>query len=165
MSPAAVQVRTIDEVANADDRAEPVVRETLQMVDEVLAREILLRHRPVKVVLVPDVPMEINLRRHDAFARQIDARRPSRDLHFTLPADLREPVVLDDECGVLNGRTAIARDEARSFEHGHARRSRLAAVHLRRTRRHQAQTRHNEQTRRGTLHSAHKDLLRNNSVG
>src|SRR5207247_8712598 len=39
MSPAAVQVRTIDEVANADDRAEPVVRETLQMVDEVLARE------------------------------------------------------------------------------------------------------------------------------
>ena len=72
--PAAVQVRPVHQVADADDGAEPVVGEALQMVDEILAREVLLGHRPVHIVLVSDVAVEIDLGGHDGLARQVDAR-------------------------------------------------------------------------------------------
>ena len=43
--------------------AESVVGEALQMVDQILAREIFLRHRAVDIVLESDVAVEIDLRR------------------------------------------------------------------------------------------------------
>ena len=76
----AVEIRTIDQVADADGCADSEVRETLQMIDEILAGEILLRHRPVPVVLVADMAVKIDLRRHDGLAREIDAHRSGRDL-------------------------------------------------------------------------------------
>ena len=124
--PAAVQIRPVDEVADADDRTEPVVGETLQMVDEILAREVLLGHRAVHIVLVSDVAVEIDLGRHDRLARQGDARRAGRDLQIALAADPCEPVVLDDECGVLDRGAAIAGDQPGSFEYRDAGRSGLS---------------------------------------
>src|SRR5207237_8610676 len=52
VSPAAVHVRSIDQIADADGSAEPVISEPLKMIDEVLAREVFLRHRAVPIVLV-----------------------------------------------------------------------------------------------------------------
>ena len=69
------------------------------------------------IVLEAEVAVEIYLGRHDGLARQVDAQRPGRDLQLTSPADACELVVLDDECGALDGGAAIARDEPRPFEH------------------------------------------------
>ena len=96
------------------------------MIDEILPREVLLRHRPVSVVLIADVSVEIDLCRHDSLAGQVHARRPGRDLELSPTADARELRVFDDECGVFDGGGAVARDEPRSFEYRHTSRRGLA---------------------------------------
>src|SRR5206468_11183361 len=58
---AAVEVRAIDEITDSDDRAEPVISETLQLIDDVLACEVFLCHRAVEVVLVSDMAVQIDL--------------------------------------------------------------------------------------------------------
>src|SRR5262249_17736299 len=119
-----------DEVADADDGADTVVSETLKMVDEILTRVGRFRHGPLSYVLVTDVAVEIDHRRHHGLARELDARRSRRDQHVTAPSHYGKPVILDDKGRVLDG-VAIARDEARSFENRDAGRSESLAVHLR----------------------------------
>src|SRR5438093_4554764 len=105
----------MEQVANADHGAESVVGETLQMVDEILAREVLLCHCPIDVVLISDVAVQIDLRRHHGLAGQIDTHRPGWRLHLASPADSRELTILDDERGVLDGHAAVTRNEPRSL--------------------------------------------------
>ena len=78
-------------LAEAHDRADPVVRLPLQLIDERLAR-----HRHVR--------MRVDDRRHDGLAGQIDASRAGRNLQLSSSADLGEPIVLNDERGILDGR-------------------------------------------------------------
>ena len=140
----------LDEIGNADDGAEPEVRVTLQMVDEVLARVVLLRRRARHNVLVTQVTVHIHFRRHDGLARQIHARRAGWNLHLTPPTHAGEPTVLNDECGVLDRRAAVARNEPRPFEHRHAGRPPRLVRNLRRTGRGGEQTRRDRQTRQGS---------------
>jgi len=64
----------------------------------------------------PDVVVAIDQRRHHRLARQIDAGRAWWRLTLTLPPDPGECVTLDEECGILDRRTAVANDEASVFE-------------------------------------------------
>jgi hypothetical protein len=115
-----MQIGAVFQIANADNRADPVVGETLQVVDEILAREELFGHGSIIHVLVSDVPVEIDHRRHDRLARQIDVHSPGWNLQLTALADSSEQIVLNQEGGVFDGGAAVAGDEAGPFEHGHA---------------------------------------------
>jgi hypothetical protein len=68
MGSAAVQVRAVHEIADADHSTDAVVRETLQVIDEILAGEIFLRHRAVEIVLISDVTVEIDLVGNDCLS-------------------------------------------------------------------------------------------------
>src|SRR5262249_58290728 len=61
--------------------------------------------------------------RHDGLAREIDTRGVSRRSQIALAANLREPPVRDDECGVFNGGAAVDVDEPRAFVDGRTWRS------------------------------------------
>jgi len=100
---ATMQVRTIFQIAYANRCADPVVRQPLHMVDEVIAGKEFLGHGPFGHVLETEVSMEIGHRRHDGLARQVDMRRPRRGSHVAAPADACELIVFDDECGVFDG--------------------------------------------------------------
>src|SRR5262245_25063957 len=123
------------------------------MVDEILARVGRFRHGPLSYVLVTDVAVEIDHRRHHGLARELDARRSRRDQHVTAPSHYGKPVILDDKGRVLDG-VAIARDEARSFENRDA----GLTFYLGRNSRHQKQTQR-EQPRQHVFCSAHGSLL------
>ena len=60
--------------------------------------------------------VRIDDRGHHGLSRQVDARRTRWRLELASPPDLREAIALDDECGVLDRRAAVADDEARAFE-------------------------------------------------
>ena len=77
--------------------------------------------------------VSIDNRRHDGLAGQVHASRARGHLHLTGFADLAETAVVDDECGVLDGRTVIARNEPRPLEHRHACRGRRLLGSRRRT--------------------------------
>ena len=87
----------LGEIGNADHRTEPDVRVTLQMVDEVLARVVLLRRGPGHYVLESEMAMHVDFRGHDRLAGEVHSRRPGRHLHFTSPADRGELVPLHQE--------------------------------------------------------------------
>src|SRR5678810_1218088 len=110
--PPAVQVRPVHEIADADHRAVSEVRKALEMIDEVLASEVLLRHRAIPIVLVTDVTMQIDFCWHDSLPSYVYTRCACRDLQLTSTSNLSERVALDDECGVLDGRSAVAGDQA-----------------------------------------------------
>src|SRR5215510_13374979 len=124
------------------------------MVGEILTRVGLFRHGPLSDVLVTDVAVEIDHRRHHSLARELDARRSRRDQHVTAPSHYGEAVILDNKGRVLDG-VAVARDEARSFEHRYSSRPGALASHLRESIHCQEQTRREQQTWRHILHSAH----------
>jgi hypothetical protein len=48
------------------------------------------------------------LQRHHSLAGQIDRGGTRRDVDLALPADLREAIVLNNECAIFNWRAAIA---------------------------------------------------------
>lgn len=115
-----MQVGAILQVADADHRAESVPGEALEMIDQVLARVIFLRHRAVDIVLEADMAVEIDLAGHDGFASQVDVCRAGGDLQFAALAYLSELAVLDDEGGVFDGWAVVARDEPCAFKYGYA---------------------------------------------
>jgi hypothetical protein len=90
------------------------------MVDQIFARVTFLRHRPVHIVLEPDVTVEIDLARHHGLAGQVDVRRPNRHPQFTALAYLGELAILDDECGVLDGWAVVTCDHPRAYNHSDA---------------------------------------------
>ena len=136
-------------------RGDAVVGEPVHMVEDVLARVVL---RPAgQVMHVPDVGVGIDQRGNDRLPFQVDTRGARRELQVAPPAHPCEPVVLDDECGVLYGRTAVARDEPRAFEHRNPGRSGCLACHLGGAARRQEQTPHEERIRRH-FHSVHGSL-------
>lgn len=57
--------------------------ETRQRVDEILARVELLRHGSFSYVLESHVAVEIDHRRDDSLARQVDVHSPGRNLQLT----------------------------------------------------------------------------------
>ena len=68
--------------------------------------------------------VEIDHCRHHRLAGQVNARRSRWDLHLGSTADQGKRAVRHREYGILNGRTAITGDEARSFEDGRTLRGR-----------------------------------------
>ena len=104
--------------SQALDRRNPIVGDTPQVVDQVLPRVSIradvigLNHLP------PEVGVGVDERGHDGFAVQVDADGPGRGLQLTFPANFQDLVVLDKKGGVLDGRAAIANDEAGAFEQG-----------------------------------------------
>ena len=117
---AAVKIGAADEIGDAHYRADSVIGEALQMIDQVLAREGRLRHGVVGYVLKSEMTVEIDQCGHHGFAREVDVSGAGGDLQLASGADTGEVIVLDDEDGVLDGRAAVAGDEARSFVDGHA---------------------------------------------
>jgi hypothetical protein len=150
-----VEIRTIDEITDANSRADAVVGETLQVIDEILSSEILLRHRPVPVVLVADVAVKVDLRRHDGLACQIDVRGSCGNLQLASPAYASELAALDDECGVFDGCATVTSNETRTFEHGDA-----GLPSERRGARGKDQAREDQKKRRRPLPAMHDYLVR-----
>src|SRR5690242_15212653 len=68
----AAKVGSIDEIADADRRAESVIGKNLEMRGEIRLREILLGHRPVGHVLEAEVAVRVDFARHYRFPGQID---------------------------------------------------------------------------------------------
>jgi hypothetical protein len=123
------------------------------MIDQVLAREVLLGHRAVPVVLVADVAVEIDLGRHHELGGQVDVRGAGRHLELSLAPHPREAIVLDEERRPLDRRAAVAGDEQRPFVHRDA----VAAclpVDGGRPRRHDQP--HREEPDHRRLHSPHE---------
>src|SRR5882762_7944621 len=116
------------------------------MVDEVLARVKLFRHGSFRYVLESDVAVEIDHRRHNGLALHVNVHGSGRYPQLTSTADPGEQVMLDDECGIFDGCTAVARDEPRPFEDRHASRSSLA-THPAGPAHRQEQTRHDGRAR------------------
>src|SRR5262245_30325213 len=87
------------------------------MIDKVLAREVLLGHRAVPVVLVSKVAMQIDLRGHHGFSRQIHALSAIRHRYFTASSNASERSALDDERRILDGRRPITSDQPGAFEY------------------------------------------------
>ena len=114
------QIRSIDQVADANRGADAVVGQALEVIDQVLTGEVLLRHRAVPIVLVADVTVQVDFRRHHELAGQIDMRGARRHLDLSLPSHPAERVVLNQERGVLDRCTAVAGDEQRTFVDGDA---------------------------------------------
>ena len=106
------------QIGNAHNTAEPEIRVALQMVDEILAREVFFRGRSLNHIFVAEVTVHVDFRRHDRLARQVDVCRICGNCNLALPADGGELVILDDECGILDGRAAIACNKERPLEHG-----------------------------------------------
>jgi hypothetical protein len=91
------------------------------MSKEFYTHENLIDHlERLTYVLESDVAVEIDHRRDDVLARQVDVHSPGRNLQLASPADPGEQVVLDNECGVFDWRAAVARDEPSPFEYRHA---------------------------------------------
>src|SRR5579872_1683148 len=123
-----MQIGAVEQVANPDGRAHPVVGETLQMVDQILSRVVFLGHRAIRVVLVAEVAVKIDLGRHDGLSGEIDAGRAGRHLYFAFAADSGKLCILDNEGGVLDDAT-IAGDEPRAFKDGYSRLSQTGSEH------------------------------------
>src|SRR5207249_2897678 len=89
----------LGETGNVDDAAEPEVRVPLQMVNEILTREVFFRCRALDHILVTQVPMHIDLSRHDRFTSQVDVSRTCGHRNLALPSDRGELVILDNKVG------------------------------------------------------------------
>ena len=118
LGPAAVQIRTVHQIADADRGADPVIRQALEVVDQVLAGEVLLGHRAVPIVLVADVAVQVDLRRHDGLAGQVDVRGAGRHLNLATPADPRELCRSRRETPSSRSGGAVAGNQPRAFVHG-----------------------------------------------
>ena len=89
-----------------------------EMVDDVGAREELLVLNPARRVLVPDVAVEIDERRHHRLAGQVDTDCTSRSLNRARSANTGDAVAFHEECGVLDGGAAITDDDPGTLEQG-----------------------------------------------
>ena len=69
---AAFHVAAVDKVADADGGADTVIGEPLHMIDQVLAREGFLRHRPIGDVLETKVTVQVDHGGHHGLAGEID---------------------------------------------------------------------------------------------
>src|SRR5262249_11692681 len=115
------------------DSTDAVIRHALEMVDEIFAGEIFLGHRAIPIVLVSDMPMQIDLPGNDGLARQVHALGACGNRHFASPAHARENVPLNHECGIFNWSAAVSSDETRTFEDECGRRTALR-IELKETR-------------------------------
>jgi hypothetical protein len=100
-------------------RGDAVVRESLQVIDEVLARVSVGADGIGFDDLPAKMGMRVDDRGNDRLTGQIDARRSGRELQFAFLANLRNFVVLDQKRGVLD-RRAIAGDEPGAFKQDRA---------------------------------------------
>ena len=60
--------------------------------------------------------VELDERRHDGLAGQVDTRRPPRERDLSLLAHAHDSIVLDDEGRVLEHGARFAGNETRAFE-------------------------------------------------
>src|SRR3984893_109560 len=130
------------------------------MIDEILAREELLRHGSFGDILEPEVTVDISHRGHDSLTRQVNTQSARWNLQLPSSADTSELVILDNKFGVLDGSAAVARDKPCPFKRCHLSRPSLA-TRLPRPYRHQGQARQDEDIRRSPNHALHKTPLRN----
>lgn len=91
----------------------------LAMIDQVFAGEILLGHRPIPVVLVSDVPVQIDFSGNDSLTGQTDATRSSRYRNLTVAANLCKTIAFDNKRRILDRCAAVARDQTRALEYRH----------------------------------------------
>jgi hypothetical protein len=96
------------------DRDDAVVREALQILEELLAREVL--HRGFEIFPVPQVCVYLDDPGHDRLARQIHPSGPFRGLDLTASADRSELAVLHHERGIFDGRGLVTGNQPRALE-------------------------------------------------
>ena len=65
VGPSAAQIGTVDKIGYPNHAADAVIRHAFEVIDEILTREVLLRHRPIEIVLIADMTVDIDLRRYD----------------------------------------------------------------------------------------------------
>ena len=94
-----------------DDGADAVVGVPLEVVDQVLAR--VVRVVVAESLLEPDVPVQVDERRHDRLAAQVDHRRVLGDRHAGGAARGHDAPLVDHQHPAPDGRAAVSGDEGR----------------------------------------------------
>jgi hypothetical protein len=92
-----------------------VVSEALQILKELLAREVF--HRRFQIFPVAQVGVRFDDAGHDGLARQIDPSGPLRSLHLTASADKGELAILHHERRVFDRRGLVAGNQPRTLEY------------------------------------------------
>lgn len=87
------------------------------MIQDAVQLEVVLNLRLRDLVVATEVGMEVDDRRHDRLAGQVDACRAGRDLQLAGSTDAEDPASLNRERRVLDGCAAVVHDEACAFEH------------------------------------------------
>ena len=103
-----MHIGTADKVTDTDDCADAVIRETLEVSDEILARKCFLRHRALGNILEAEMTVQIDHCGHDGLAGQIDAHSSCRNFYLTASANTRELTALDDKHSIFDRCAAIA---------------------------------------------------------
>jgi hypothetical protein len=96
------------------------------MVDQILSRVIFLCHGSIDGVLVAEVSVKIDLRRHDGPAGKTHTRGSGGNRHLAAAAYAGKDRAFDNERRVFDGRSTIAGDQPRTFEYRSADGRRLA---------------------------------------
>src|SRR5688572_10184817 len=120
VGPTAAQVGPVDKIGYPNHTPDAVVRHSFEMVDEILTREVLLRHRPIEIMLIADMTVNIDLRRYDGLSRKIHAHCVCGNLNLAAPACPGELRAFHDEGGVFKHRS-VADNQSRPLEDGGAR--------------------------------------------
>src|SRR5262249_34846552 len=68
-----------------------------------------------------EVAMDIDQRRNHGFSGEINSHCVAGGLKFPASADAGEAVVFHDECGLFDGRVAVAHNEAGTFKNSDSR--------------------------------------------
>ena len=104
--------------SGGNDRAHTVVRVTIQVVDEVVTREVL--GSPTGVFLPAKMCMRVDESRHHRPTRQVHHRRAGRHIQFTRSsAHGGDDVTLHNKSGVLDDST-VAHDQTGTGKHSRA---------------------------------------------
>lgn len=110
-------VRQIAEIrSHADDGRKPVIRVSLELVEQIIRVEVVFRHASVFLIQKANMDVDVDQRGNDGLSGQVDMHGASRSLHFIPPTDCREATVFHNEGRALDGRFSIAHNEPRTFK-------------------------------------------------
>ena len=103
--------------ARAADGRNAEVGETIQLVDDRVAGEVLGTER--RTASVTKMRVDVHERRHHGLAAQVHPPKAGRRLQLSLPAHAHERIALHDERRSFDGGTAVTGDQTRAVEqHG-----------------------------------------------
>ena len=107
--------KPIDSRSDAVDTTvpDPVVSVAVQVIDQVLAREVLTA--PARIRLPSEMRVRVHDGRHDGLASHIHDNGIGRHRHLSVPSDLRQQAIANEEGGIVED-PAIADDNAGTTE-------------------------------------------------